>query len=148
LSIWEWALEAYARPGVAQTCLKLQDEHGQNVPLLLWGVWASAGDASLIARAAVTARDWDAMAVSPLRAIRRALKSAAPPVDDERREAVRSQVKAVELQAERVLLETLEQLTGDSEASASPLDALKAASAAWGSAAPDDALAALAKALS
>jgi uncharacterized protein (TIGR02444 family) len=39
---WEWALDAYARPGVAEACLELQDVHGQNVPLLLWAAWAAA----------------------------------------------------------------------------------------------------------
>ena len=147
MSIWDWALEVYARPGVAQACLRLQDDHRQNVPLLLWAVWASAGDVDLIARAAAAARDWDVVAVSPLRAVRRALKAPSPPVENEAREALRTEVKAAELQAERVLLETLARLTGDSAASASPLEALRAASAAWGPGAPDDALAVLARAL-
>src|SRR5690606_38416586 len=126
----------------------LQDRHAQNVPLLLWALWARAGDAALIGRATALARSWEDGVVAPLRATRRNLKAPAPPVDDIAREALREAVKAAELQAERVLLETLEALPGDSAASASALEALRAVSAAWGPPAPDDAMAALARAVS
>ena len=125
-------MEAYARPGVAPACLMLQDRHAQNVPLLLWAVWARAGDAASIERATALARTWEEGVVAPLRAARRSLKAPAPPVDDVVREALREAVKAAELRAERVLLETLEGLPGDSAASASALEALRAVSAAWG----------------
>ncbi|WP_417617111.1 TIGR02444 family protein [Oceanisphaera sp.] len=32
---WQFSEQHYARPGVAQACLQLQDEHGANVNLLL-----------------------------------------------------------------------------------------------------------------
>lgn len=146
MDIWDWALDAYGRPGVAEACLALQDAHGQNTPLLLWAVWAEAQDADLLARAAEAARGWDAVAVSPLRAIRRALRAAQPPVDDRAREALREDVKAAELHAERVLLETLAAL-GPRYGGAPALAALEAASRAWGAPAPREALAALAAAL-
>jgi uncharacterized protein (TIGR02444 family) len=150
MDLWDWTLEAYAQPGVPEACLSLQDEHGQNTPLLLWAVWAEAGDAALLARAAEVAHRWDDLAVTPIRAVRRALKPPAPGVADTDREGLREDVKAVELRAERVLMETLEALKGPGGTPA--LAALKAASKAWGSvargsAAPDDALAALAVAL-
>jgi uncharacterized protein (TIGR02444 family) len=148
LSIWDWTLAAYARPGAAEACLDLQDRHGQNVPLLLWAVWAGATDPGLLERAAATARGWDAAAVGPLRAVRRALKSPSPPVEDAAREALRAEVKTAELRAERVLLETLETLSADRRDGGAPFEAVKAASAAWGPPAPDDALAVLARALS
>lgn len=147
MAIWEWALEAYARPGAPEQCLRLQDAFGQNTSLLLWAVWAEAGDPALIARAAEIARRWDETALLPLRAVRRALKPALPPVDDAAREGLREDVKAAELRAERVLLETLAELSGGEPQGAHALDALKAASAAWNPAAPDDELAALAAAL-
>jgi uncharacterized protein (TIGR02444 family) len=145
MSLWAWACAAYARPRVAETCLALQDAHGQNTCLLLWALWARPTDAALVARAAAVARAWDAAAISPLRAARRALKAPSPPVADTARERLRGDVKAAELAAERVLLETLEGLGG--RGAASPRAALTAASHAWGRAAPDDALAALAAAL-
>lgn len=146
MDIWDWALAAYARPGAPEACLQLQDAHGQNVPFLLWAVWAEAGDAALLASAADAARAWDALAVAPLRAVRRALKTPQPPVADAAREGLRSDVKGAELHAERVLLETLAAL-GGRHGGTPALTALEAASRAWGKPAPREALAALAAAL-
>lgn len=146
-AIWEWVLEAYGRPGVADACLKLQDGFGQNTNLLLWAVWAETKDPELLQRAAAVTRAWEGVAVKPLREVRRALKPALAPVPDEAREGLREDVKAAELRAERVLLETLAELSGEDGAGAHALDALKAASAAWKPVAPDHELAALAAAL-
>jgi len=146
MSVWEWALETYARPGVPEACLTLQDAHGQNTSLLLWAVWAETADADLLARACAAAQAWDETALKPLRAVRRALKASCPPVDDEAREGLREDVKAAELRAERVLMETLEAMSGHKRGGASALTALEAASAAWGRPAPAEALAALAEA--
>ena len=112
MDIWDWALAAYARPGAPEACLALQDEHGQNAPFLLWAVWAEAEDDALLARAADIARAWDALAVTPLRAVRRALKAPLPAVADSAREVLRQDVKGAELHAERVLLQTLAALGG------------------------------------
>jgi uncharacterized protein (TIGR02444 family) len=147
MSIWEWTLEAYGRPGVAEACLRLQDAFGQNTDLLLWAVWAEAKDAAVLARAAELARRWDETALMPLRAVRRALKPALPPVADAAREGLREDVKAAELRAERVLLEALAELAGEAGGGAHALEALEAASAAWKPAAPATELAALAAAL-
>lgn len=147
MSLWDWALEAYGRPGVQQACLKLQDDHAQNVIFLLWAVWARAQDAALLRRAAEVAQGWEGAALSPLRQARRALRAPFPPVDDLAREGLREEVKAVELRAERTLMETLAKLGQGVQGEAPALDALQAASAAWGAPAPDEALAALAAAL-
>lgn len=146
MSIWTWALEAYGRPGVPQAALALQDQHGQNTSFLLWAVYAEVDDPALLARAAAAAQSWDALALTPLRGIRRALKPPHPPVADDAREALREAVKAAELQAERVLLETLGDLT-EGKGGAPALQTLEAASAAWGKPAPGHALAVLAAAL-
>jgi uncharacterized protein (TIGR02444 family) len=146
MSLWEWTLEAYARPGVPEATLELQDGHGQNTSLLLWAVWAEARDPDLLARAAELAHDWERTALVPLRQVRRALKPPLPPVDDGARASLRDDVKAAELRAERLLMETLEAMTAR-PGGAHALDALKAASAAWGRPAPEHALAVLAAAL-
>lgn len=147
MPLWEWALDAYARPGVPEACLELQDRHGQNTCLLLWAVWAETADPSLLARAAEVAARWDQTALLPLRRARRALKPPCPPVDDGAREGLREDVKAAELRAERLLLETLGDLSGDTKGGTPALQALKAASKSWGPPAPDRALAVLAAAL-
>jgi uncharacterized protein (TIGR02444 family) len=147
MALWDWTLRAYGQAGVPEACLALQDAYGQNTSLLLWAVWAEAADPALLARAADVARRWEALALTPVRDVRRALKPAFDGVEDAEREALREDVKAVELRAERVLMEALEALTGE-HGGAHALAALEAASAAWGRPAPDNALAALAAALS
>jgi uncharacterized protein (TIGR02444 family) len=146
MAIWDWALEAYALPGVPEACLALQDAHGQNTSLLLWAVYAEVKDPAVLARAAAAARTWDATALTPLREVRRGLKPSLPPFSDRARQELREEVKAVELAAERLLLETLEGLT-KGRGGAHALEALEAASKAWDKPAPADALAQLAAAL-
>jgi len=147
MSLWAWALETYALEGVPEACLTLQDEHGQNVPFLLWAIWAETVEPELLARAAAAAKVWDTAAVKPLRAVRRALKASLPPIDDDVREGLREDVKAAELHAERVLLETLAAMSGHHKGGARALDALRAAAKAWGLPVSDEALAVLAEAL-
>jgi uncharacterized protein (TIGR02444 family) len=143
--IWDWALSAYARPGVPEATLALQDQHGQNTSLLLWAVRSGQADPAVLARAAALARAWDAAALHPLRTARRALKPALPPVDDARRLALRADIQGLELAAERLLMETLESLAEPGRAA--PSEALAAAVAAWEKPASAEALAALADAL-
>ncbi len=133
MRLWDWALDAYARQPVAEACLHLQDAHGQNVPYLLWAAWmAEEGRSADLKPAARIMRTWDAEVGSPLRGVRRALKPARPPVDDGAKEALRDAVKAVELQGERVLMESLEALSGPPGAPIPVLDALVTAAEASG----------------
>lgn len=133
MRFWDWALAAYARQPVAQACLHLQDAHGQNVPWLLWAAWmAGEGRAADLKDAARMMRAWDAEIGAPLRGVRRALKPARPPVDDAAKDALRDAVKAVELKGERVLMESLEALSGLPGAPIPVLDGLLAAAEASG----------------
>lgn len=133
MRIWDWALEAYARQPVAEACLNLQDAHGQNVPYLLWAAWmAQEGRSADLKDAARMMRTWDAEVGSPLRGVRRALKPARPPVDETAKEALRDAVKAVELQGERVLMESLEALSSAPGVAIPVLDGLVAAAEASG----------------
>jgi len=136
MTLWNWALTAYAADGVAEACLDLQDSAGQNIPLLLWAAWCAAEgrvpDEDALEAAGDTARAWQETAIAPLRAVRRALKPRAPDLDDADREAVRTQVKAVELDAERRLLNALEALAPASTGHAQPpLATLVAAARVW-----------------
>jgi len=153
MRFWTWALEAYARPGAAQACLELQDQHGQCVPYLLWVAWAAregrALDRPTLAAGAAVSGRWEAAGVGPLRAARRALKPEVPGVADAAREALRAEVKALELQAEQLLIETLEALAPQPGPGALPLaPALAEATAAWPAEAPRAALDRLAQTLS
>jgi uncharacterized protein (TIGR02444 family) len=147
MSLWEWTLKAYSEPSVPEVCLSLQDDHGQNTAYLLWAVWAEGPDAATLAEGARIAKAWDAAVLVPIRTVRRTLKPSFPGVSDRAREALREDIKAAELHAERVLMETLEGLAGNAEGGHPALQALEAASAAWGAPASNDALAALAHVL-
>ncbi len=148
MRLWDWALEAYARQPVAEACLHLQDAHGQNVPYLLWAAWmAGEGRCADLKDAARTMRQWDAEVGAPLRGVRRALKPPRPPVDEAAKESLRDAVKTVELQGERVLMESLETLSGPPGAPIPVLDGLAAAAEASGDPPRRSALEKLASAL-
>lgn len=154
MTLWDWALEAYARPGVSEACLDLQDAGGQNVCLLLWAAWAAetgrALDDDARADACDIARAWEDAAVGPLRAIRRRLKPRILDMDDAARQAVRDQVKALELAAEKHLLEALQQASRPAErpSPAPRIDALAAVARDWSGTAPRALLTALDQRLS
>jgi uncharacterized protein (TIGR02444 family) len=115
MRFWTWAVEAYARPGVADACLELQDRHDQCVPYLLWAAWAAAEGRVLspedLRQGAAVSERWQTAAVAPLRGARRAMKAPVEGVPDDEREALRAEVKALELKTEKVLIEALESLS-------------------------------------
>ncbi len=105
-SLWDFSLAVYARTGVADACLALQDRHGADVNLLLFCLWwACHGGGWLTAAELDSARAaagaWQLQVVVPLRAVRRALKV---PLGAPRgpAEKLRQRVKDVELEAERL----------------------------------------------
>lgn len=145
MSFWDWALAAYDKPGVPEACLALQDEHGFNTALLLWAVWADP-DRETLANGVQTTVLWDETVLWPLRNVRRALKGHRPPFADTPREALREDVKAAEMRAERTLMETLEGFAGPA-AAPDPKGALTRAAMAWCGQAPTEPLDRLARAL-
>lgn len=152
MSLWDWAVAAYGADGVADACLALQDRHDQNAPLLLWGAWNAATgrrpDADDIEAACDVARAWQTVAVAPLRAVRRTLKAPIPDIDDAPRLALREQVKAVELAAERHLLAALEPLSPAPSGPPRPaIDGLVEVARAWSAVTPRPALTTLAERL-
>jgi uncharacterized protein (TIGR02444 family) len=118
--VWSFALALYDRPGVSEACLTLQDEHAADVVLLIGICWLSlrrpeALQASDIARLEAALAPWREAAVVPLRTIRRSLKprlAALPAAAADLRE----QIKAAELQAERVAFEILENAASAADA--------------------------------
>ncbi len=152
MTLWDWSARAWSAESVRIAGLDLQDAQGQNIPLLLWAAWLAATgrllDADLIDAGCDTARVWQDSAVTPLRAVRRALTSRMPDMDDAARETVRAHVKAVELEAERHLLTALEGLSPEPDGDPRPiLPALVAVARVWGEITPRAALALLAERL-
>ncbi|MNQ86282.1 hypothetical protein D3C85_1014710 [compost metagenome] len=147
--LWTWAVTAYEAPGVAEACLSLQDHNEQNVPLLLWAAWVAVTgrrpDEETIEAACDAARAYDTVITAPLRAVRRTLKAPIPDIEDAHREALRQQVKALELDAERRLMLELEALTpASSGAPRRAIDGLAETAKLWTRVVPRPALTTLA----
>lgn len=143
MRLWDFAIDHYARLGVADACLCLQDEHGQSVALLIWRLWSldRTVDEAALAEAVAAAREWERTVLRPLRAVRRALKRSGSAIDPDVSEELRREIASLELKAERRLLEALEAPTSRLLAArAEPVAALRSAAEAWGSAAPTDLL--------
>jgi uncharacterized protein (TIGR02444 family) len=108
---WRFSLQFYRMPGVADACIRLQEEAGADVNLLLFLLWHGAQQRRLsateIAGLEQDIAAWRELTVIPLRAIRRALKSPPGLVEAGTAEAFRTRIKAVELEAERLQQEAM-----------------------------------------
>jgi uncharacterized protein (TIGR02444 family) len=98
-ALWRFSLAFYARPGVADALIALQDRDGRDVGLILYALWQGlrgrrlAADLGALAAAAAA----PAALAAELRGMRRRLKSdAAADIA-----ALRRRVLALELAAER-----------------------------------------------
>jgi len=109
--LWQYALETYQRPSVAQACLALQDGFSADVNLLLTASWLAARQLAWqstdVAGLVDLCADWREHCVLPLRALRRYLRSRAGQ-DDEALAALYRQGKTMELEAERYQLSLIE----------------------------------------
>ncbi|MBF8778481.1 TIGR02444 family protein [Pseudomonas fulva] len=109
--LWNHAVALYARPGVEMACLELQ-ALGCDVCLLLCGTWLQARQVMPDAVRAQALREitraWQHDVVEKLRAIRSSWREAAS--QDAQLAGLREQVKALELQAERIQLHRLQAL--------------------------------------
>jgi uncharacterized protein (TIGR02444 family) len=108
---WHFSLGFYRAPGVADACIRLQDEAGVDVNLLFFLLW-NASLKRMFSAADVKAVDghvasWRQSTVIPLRNMRRVLKSAPALVEPGLAEVFRTKVKGLELEAERLQQEAL-----------------------------------------
>ena len=104
---WDYSLGIYAKPGVADACIDLQDEFGLDVNMLLACLWFSAAgpgrlDSDQIRECVGRTRDWQGKVVKPLRAVRRYCKEEPATLPDQLRDEFRPRLQAVELDAEHV----------------------------------------------
>jgi uncharacterized protein (TIGR02444 family) len=111
-ALWRFALAVYQKPGVSDACLLLQDRYGCNVTLLLFAAWAGAEQGVMLtademAAAVGTVGAWHGEVVEPLRAVRRRLKHGPTPAPDKTTDKLRARLQAIEIEAERIELETL-----------------------------------------
>ena len=104
---WAFALALYARHGVAEACLALQNEAGVDVMLLLMVTFAAVKHRILLTPDEIrtldeACRPWREQVVRKLRSIRTELKTGPHPAPTETTEQFRSKVKTLELEAEKL----------------------------------------------
>jgi uncharacterized protein (TIGR02444 family) len=96
---WDFSLSNYNLPGVAATCLSLQDECDLDVNVLLYAAWVATMDRRLteqhVAEMERIIAPWRERVVRPLRALRRQWR------DCPQASGLRDTIKQLELQAER-----------------------------------------------
>lgn len=123
---WDFSLRFYARPGVAETCLALQDTLGVDVNVLFYLLWlADAG--KIVSQDELDAIDghvktWRDEVVAPLRKIRRGIRKS--DVNDALAE-FRKSIKKLELNAEHIEQDKLFSLFQKLEATAPVTDAAR-----------------------
>jgi uncharacterized protein (TIGR02444 family) len=115
-AFWRFSLDFYGREGVAAALLSLQDEAGFDVNLILFALWVGLTgrgrlDAGGLAAAEHAAAPIRRELVEPLRDLRRRLK--ADP--DAAVQALREEVKRLELAAEKIAQSRLAATAGPAD---------------------------------
>ena len=138
-AFWQFSLAFYARPQVADACLELQDGTGVDVNVMLYLLFLATQNRQVgrddVARIDALIAVWREQVVLPLRNVRRGLKPGVPPCDTADTDLLRSAVKRIELDAERIEQSTIERLAAAEtvgHAASSRLDAARANLAAYG----------------
>ncbi len=108
-TLWDFAVEVYARDGVASLCLRLQDEHGLDVDVVLacawWGAYGGSIDDTVL-RHMLTAAAPAHARVDAIRQLRRAVGR--DRAEDPAWAETHERLEATELAAERVELLRIE----------------------------------------
>ncbi|MFL6799193.1 MAG: TIGR02444 family protein [Xanthobacteraceae bacterium] len=132
-AFWRFSLGFYRLEGVGEACIALQEQSGVDVNLLLFLLW-QAGEKHVASQAEIAALEgrispWREMTVVPLRNVRRALKSPPQLVPASSAEALRTRIKAVELEAERLQQEAMHEVARSAPLASSTASAQEAARA-------------------
>ena len=134
---WRFSVKFYAVPGIAPACIELQDQAGVDVNVLFFLLWNAtrrrAFNREQVADIERRIGAWREMAVVPLRAVRRALRTPPAAMAPDVAEGFRTRIKAVELEAERLQQEALYELAQSSlgDPAASPAEAARLSAAAY-----------------
>ncbi len=114
---WDYSVEIYAKPGIADNLLSLQNDHGADVNMLLFCCWTGITRGVFTDQSFNKANDfshsWCEHAVSPLRQVRAWMKHSgceSDSVDSDWCMSLREKVKSVELQAEKLQQYALESI--------------------------------------
>jgi uncharacterized protein (TIGR02444 family) len=111
---WTFSLGYYRGAGVSEACLELQDNCGVDVNVVLFLLWQASQRRSVapddVTALADKVRPWQADVISPIRSVRRRLKTDAPLLEKGAAELFRTKIKAIELEAERLQQEAMQAL--------------------------------------
>ena len=104
--MWRFSLRLYRMPGVAKTCLNLQDRKGADVNLLLYCCWMGLQGRRLSTRSLrsvmATVAAWQRDVVRPLRQARRATRKRETGIAEPWMERLHARIGVAELDAEYV----------------------------------------------
>lgn len=107
--LWDFAIGLYARPGVETACLELQAV-GADVCLMLCGAWLEQRRVAISEERVECLQrlssPWQSDVVQPLRALRQQWRAEA--LKDPHLAALRERLKGLELDAERLQLQRLQ----------------------------------------
>lgn len=134
-TFWDFTLAFYGGDRVSETLVRLQDECGYDVNILLYAIWRGLHGRSLTAgdaRAAEAAiARWRSEVTEPLRDLRRRLKQAGwaglpRQVQSHAEGAFRERLKALEIESEKVTQAALEALPAGPRSSEPEADVVAA----------------------
>jgi len=116
-SFWDWSVATYARPGIKDALLALQNTHGFDINMVLWRLWLDqshrAPTPEMDRAAHELSQRWRATVVGPLRAARDDIKHPPSGVDMAQALELRERILHVELEAERLQQDALERLASN-----------------------------------
>ncbi len=108
---WRFSLTFYRMDAVPAACIALQDRHGLDVNIMLFGLWLASKGRAVSARDVQEADEivsgWRSDVVVALRSVRRYLREPAPAFAGDAASALRDKIKAAELESERLQQEAL-----------------------------------------
>jgi uncharacterized protein (TIGR02444 family) len=115
-SFWDFSVHHYAKPGVEQACLALQNEFGLDVNNVLFCLWHGrlhgVFSQSTLLQMVEFSNEWRTNIVSPLRSTRSWMKGRNSVIDatEDSFENLRNAIKKLELQAERLQQDQLQSM--------------------------------------
>ena len=132
---WEFSIRVYAEPGIAETCLALQERHGADINVVLYCLWVAQHGFGRLTRTHLRelldqVATWRDDVIVPLRTMRNRLKGGMGSIPADHSEIVRSTVKRAELDAEhaeQLFLASLisERRNPDTQPEAAAMDAVE-----------------------
>lgn len=118
---WNFSIEFYSSPAVAEACLELQDRYNLDVNLLLFCFWYSRDygkfQQDILQSVSEFSKKWKCNVVQPMRSARRWMKTNASSLlsgQSEEYSALREGIKEYELQAEKFQQLSMEKIVRES----------------------------------